>query len=351
MLEDQESTGPSLTQCHKQCICEYVETFAADVNCHSGTNAAEVIDFTASKPVLGWHAESDCFEACKSHLACHGYVWEKKGESGTEHNCWGVKNPTSEIAGFPNLRPLSGVQLGACDLPHPEKTLYDQNVISQGCDAAASPYLWGQKTKFLSCRPAPWSRCSLFGDPHVSTFDRPYSDAKCPTTPGQRNSGKFTVKSDGNFRLVELPQGSGTEVLVLGKSGYTSKHTSVASMKGLAVQGSFLGSNSVVIEMNTAGNLLLKWNGVTMFTVAAETQDSDAVDRGPVSNQDGTATCWLKWENNALNQLPFGGGVTKKKPLIACKLFERANPDEEFLRIFVERMNKEYRNMSTSFYP
>jgi len=136
---------------------------------------------------------------------------------------------------------------------------------------------------------------------------------------------------------------------VLGKTGYTVKHPSVSSMKGVAAQGSLLGvGRSVIVEVIEVGaekgDLVLTVDGQERLRAKAATKESETHE-DTFEHQDGTVTCWLTWESNNLNNLPgaqSNDAPTNKKPVIGCKLREASDPAQEFMRIFVERMNSEH---------
>mmetsp|Transcript_68014 Transcript_68014/g.221395 ORF Transcript_68014/g.221395 Transcript_68014/m.221395 type:complete len:568 (-) Transcript_68014:30-1733(-) len=80
----------------------------------------------------------------------------------------------------------------------------------------------------------PFGTCSLIGDPHVLTFDDPS---------GQEGTPAITQTTPGDFYLVK-----GEDFTIQGRFGYSSRFPTAASLVGMAVGGSLIGNNKLVVE-------------------------------------------------------------------------------------------------------
>mmetsp|Transcript_22114 Transcript_22114/g.63358 ORF Transcript_22114/g.63358 Transcript_22114/m.63358 type:complete len:549 (+) Transcript_22114:58-1704(+) len=80
----------------------------------------------------------------------------------------------------------------------------------------------------------PFGTCTVLGDPHIFTFDDPH---------GQWGSPPVDVLRAGDYELVVSD-----EVIIHGRFGYSSEFPSAASLTGLAVSGSLLNHQKLVVE-------------------------------------------------------------------------------------------------------
>jgi len=228
------------------------------------------------------------------------------------------------------------VQLGACGLQWPVKGELSDQCTQDEIDEHR-PYTYDQATTFFTCRHAPWAKCAMYGDPHVATFDRPHAGADCPTTPKQRDGKKQTVKEQGKYSLVRLPNNVGglvreRNVHVIGKYGYTAQHRDVSNTKGVAVEGRWLGGNALVVELNGNGNILVKWGPPKNQEVIWRVSASAPVLREKTYDESHRLFAQLTWVTNKLSSVDKAKET--KYPLLYFALRDPSGQD--FLRLFVQ---------------
>lgn len=202
-----------------------------------------------------------------------------------------------------------------------------------------SPYLPGpQQTKFLSCRSPPWGRCGLFGDPHIHTFDTNAID-RCPTIPGKRNTEVLQAVATGVHSLIQMPPSAGSDLLVTGRFGAVSAPT-VAILKGLAVQGSFIGSGELVVEIQGKndpggmGAVQPTWKDAS--GIRHEILKRDVANKTNTSWTDEHLHATLQWTSLNLVDVHHGSSSSSSSTLRPVWTFHfKTESGEVFLRVYM----------------
>jgi len=224
--------------------------------------------------------------------------------------------------------------LGACTASFSEPGM----LPGQCAKAAHEKGEWGQDATFFTCRPPPWGKCGIFGDPYILPFDIPADDTQCPTLRGELGTGMSTADEPGVYNLVKMPLDTGANVpleieaadlLVQGKFGYTKEHPTRSSLQGIAVSGAYLDDHKLVIEFQTSGSedfdFSVKWDDEAVFTEGKDVFIDDA-------------TLPLVHAMRTTADTIYNDATTH---LYVFKIYKAPSvkeipPHQEFLRLFVE---------------
>lgn len=110
--------------------------------------------------------------------------------------------------------------------------------LAEGGCQTQPPYV----TEFLNTAEAqPWGKCTLLGDPHITTFDRKMGGTYPPASPSFYMEPVEALDA-GEYKVV-----SSDAVTIVGRFGYTKDYPSAASTLGLAVTGPILGGKTLAV--------------------------------------------------------------------------------------------------------
>jgi hypothetical protein len=145
----------------------------------------------------------------------------------------------------------------------------DSSLCAGKKDIHTGHCLPGDSWELEILREHPWGKCAILGDPHIYTFDRPY----------QPDIGKY---DQGTFWIVDCKR----DLMIEGMFGFTDMYPGESSAQGIAVTGSIINNNKVVVGYSGHGEwqdaFKAWWNGQEILT----TYPSDF--RSPERNDDGT---------------------------------------------------------------
>jgi len=144
----------------------------------------------------------ECRQLCIDDKECEAFVHTSTGTS----TCWGKKDVHTSAA-------------------------------EGGCQTQ-QPYI----TEMLS-RAGPWGKCTVLGDPHITSFDR----KMLGTWPVEQNSTNdymvpVNMLDDGEYKLL-----TSSKIDINGRFGYTTAYTSAASTLGMATTGELLGGKVLAV--------------------------------------------------------------------------------------------------------
>jgi len=350
----QESMPGAVHKCWRKCHdprdpidrCDYKVKMQCPYNCQDW-KAVDQIAITQGQADMWPLTYEKCQRACENHPQCSGFVYGDNPPS-----CQGVKGPSTKFDNYPELRPLSGVQLGRCSVPNPPNGIDFQT--DDGKCPKPDPYAPGpQTTNFISCRSPPWALCGTCGDPHITTFDRPHAFVNCPTSAKSRGATVLQAYQKGIYALVEMPPrgasgvtaNTGSDLLVAGRFGYTVNHPSNANTMGVSVQGSLLGGYKMVIEIEANGAVNPIWihpSGMGELFLAFDPNDNSDRLRRDWPSANGGVNCSFGYFDHRLVDFnkQDDDKTSKEKPLWICS-FKDEN-GEDFLKLFVNWVNNEY---------
>mmetsp|Transcript_243 Transcript_243/g.542 ORF Transcript_243/g.542 Transcript_243/m.542 type:complete len:697 (-) Transcript_243:102-2192(-) len=124
---------------------------------------------------------SACLDACRNELQCEGIVYG-------QNTCWGKRDIHTSL-----------------------------------CQEGMGTYV----TEVVKYRP--WGKCVLMGDPHIISFDRPYSSTIDEYRPGEF----YLIKSD----VLD----------VQGRFGFTKRFPTASSTVGIALSGTFIKNHTLAV--------------------------------------------------------------------------------------------------------
>jgi len=167
----------------------------------------------------------ECRQACRSYEGCEAIVHTGSGKG----TCYGKKDIQTSAAE------------GGCQTQHPFLT-------EMVCGA-------------------PWGKCTLLGDPHITTFDRKMLGSY-PSQDEDLYMVPVNFYNDGEYRVVQS-----TPLQIHGRFGYTTLFTSASSTLGVAATGPLLGGHTIAVayvgrEAQTPAykGWKVTWDGAAILT-------------------------------------------------------------------------------------
>jgi len=122
----------------------------------------------------------------------------------------------------------------------------------------------------------PFGTCTIMGDPHVLTFDDPA---------GQEGTPAVTETHPGDYYLVKAE-----DLEIQGRFGYSERFPSAASLTGIAISGTLIQNNKLVVEYvgpaKGQDGFKAWWNDKPILTDAFPTSFKDNFLEAQYSNMD-----------------------------------------------------------------
>jgi len=182
-------TCPAPLTCNLNC---YLPTSATPVALPGATGYGDDIGI----PDL---TMDECRSACRSFKGCEAVVHTSSGKG----TCYGKKDIHTSAAE------------GGCQTQHPFLT-------EMVCGA-------------------PWGKCTLLGDPHITPFDRKMLGSY-PTQDQDLYMVPINFYNDGEYHIV-----SSTQLKIHGRFGYTALFTAASATLGVAATGPLMGGHTLAV--------------------------------------------------------------------------------------------------------